>query len=206
MQDLVILEDDFPIFNPIARTIKQYNQIIVRDKGSKGDNQGRKKIMATKELAFVWFFSCLTSSYNINTEDEVEREKLIKRDIELPEGWKRDDVINNAIAYFCDYQETPTSGLLQTVRRTLNKSKKMFSILEGKLDLMLESLVTQTEVSDEQARINEEKIVSLVSRIMEMSMKLTTQLETLDTLEQKYVKELEVKKGKGQKAINSWEL
>lgn len=206
MQDLITLEDDYPVFNPEARLIKEFLAIIVRDRGSKGDAQGRKKSLATKELAFVHFFTSLTSQQNINIEDEEERTKAIKRELDLPDEWKIDKIVRDAIDKYADYQETPTSGILQTVRRTLNKSKKVFLFLEGKLDILLESLITNSDLTDEQIRATEDRVIASVNKIMELSAKLTTQIETVDNLEKKYVKELEEKKGRNKSAVNQYEL
>lgn len=206
IEDIATLEDDFPVFNALARTIKPLAAVIVRDKGSKGDTQARKKSMAMKELAFVWFYTSILSSYRATIEDDDERASAIKRDMELGDNWKIDKVVQDAIDYYANYIKTPTSEILQTVRRTLNKSKKVFLILEGKLDGFLAQLETDTELSPEQVRVIEDNVVALISRIMEMSSKLTTQLELLDSLEDKYVKELEVKKGRNKTIVNQWEI
>ncbi len=203
--DLIILEDDFPVFNPEARLIKEYKAILARDKGSKGDYDGRNKSIATRELAFVCFFANLKSIYHIQFEDENRREKEIKTALELPLEWKRDDLINRAITEYSSTQITPSSNLLVSVRRALNTSKKIVDHLEQEVREN-SSLLEGGNSSDAERKSLMTKIKADVKEIITISKDISEQLEAIDKLEDKYVKELEIIKGRKNAVINAWEV
>lgn len=108
MIKLIVLEGDFPVFNPELRMIVPFKKIIERDRGRKsengvydrGDADGRKKSIATKELAFIYFFCDPRSSYVESYQDEDIREAKIKSILGLPDNWKRDSLLNEAIAFY----------------------------------------------------------------------------------------------------------
>jgi len=108
MIKLIILEDDFPVFNPELRMLVPFRKIIERDRGrksetgvyDKGDADGRKKSIATKELAFIYFFADPRSSYVESYQDLDIREAKIKTILGLPDNWKKDNLIDEAIAFY----------------------------------------------------------------------------------------------------------
>src|SRR6478752_9185790 len=113
--DLFTLENEIPKINPVARTIKEYRDIIERDRGSTGDSQGRKKLQATKELAFVVLFVNLKSAYNRNYDEQSRTAELI-RSLELPKDWKIDDKVKAAMTEYAKTQVTPSSAMLVSTR------------------------------------------------------------------------------------------
>ena len=72
-----------------ARQVEPYKSIILRDKGSKGDAQGRKKHMAMKELAYIYWMCHSTSPFMVHKNLE-ERSDQVKLRVGLPEKWKPD--------------------------------------------------------------------------------------------------------------------
>ncbi len=202
---LVTVEDEYPIFNPVARNIKEFLRIITRDKGSVGDAQGRKKLMALKELAFIALFSDLTSSYRIRNEDEDERTDELKKTLELPDDWVIDDVMRDAIKVYEDANQTPSSGLLEAVRKAVNSSRKMIAIVERRLQERVARL--EGEVLDDKERnALIDTIFADIDKVVNISDKIGDQLEKLDKLEEKYVKELEMMSGKNKSAVSTWQL
>lgn len=102
MIKLITLEDEKPVFNPEVRMFEPFRKIIERDKGSKGDADGRKKAIATKELAFIYWFADPRSTYNERYRDEKERYFKVKAIVGLPEDWEADDLIRNAIDFYLE--------------------------------------------------------------------------------------------------------
>lgn len=108
------IEDELPTVSSEARLIKEFNVIITRDRGSKGDVQARKKKQACKELAFVYYISDHKSPYLLYPEHE--REKRIIRDLDLQDGWKVDEEIKNAIDKYKELTETLSVRILESSR------------------------------------------------------------------------------------------
>ena len=110
MIKLITLEGEFPVFNPELRMMIPFKKIIERDKGrksengvfDKGDTDGRKKYIATKELAFIYFFADPRSSYVESYQDLDIREEKIKVLLGLPDTWKKDTLIDEAINFYLE--------------------------------------------------------------------------------------------------------
>src|SRR5690606_3775109 len=97
-QALITLVDGVPTFSPYAKTIEDFKILITRDRGGKiaGDADGRKKFMATKELAYIYFIASSKSEF-VNNFAEAERHDRIIAKLNMPEGWKPDGYVQNAI-------------------------------------------------------------------------------------------------------------
>jgi len=113
-------ETELPVFNPEARVIKEFRRIIERDKGSKGDHDGRKKKRALLELAFIHYMCVYDSRYNM-FHVESERVEKIATDLGLPEGFKIDSDIKLAIDRYKDLMETPAKSLYRKAIKGIEK-------------------------------------------------------------------------------------
>ena len=69
-----------------------FKKILDRDKS-------KNKEIAFKEMLFIWSFCDIKSNYNYMTDLEV-RTSEIKKDIGLPDKWKKDKVIEEAILFY----------------------------------------------------------------------------------------------------------
>lgn len=102
MIKLIVLEDNKPVFNPEVRMFVPFRKIIERDKGSKGDIDGRRKYNATKELAFIYWFADPRSNYKESYQNETERVEKIKKLLNLSEDWQPDTLIKDAISFYLE--------------------------------------------------------------------------------------------------------
>lgn len=204
-ENLIVEVDQLPVFNPEARLIKAYKALIERDKGSPGDADGRKKKLATKELAFVALYVGLASPYNRNYSKE-EREAVLIRELELPLTWKIDDVVKEAMREYEKTQITPSSAMLVSVRNALYSAKSIVSLLEKRLKSTMNALYTSELIDDKDFDELMDKAMKDIDKVLDYSKRLTDQLASLDTLENKYVKEMEELSGKNKKEINKHQL
>jgi hypothetical protein len=106
---LIEIKDEMPVFNPETRMIKEFKRIIERDRGSKGDHDGRKKFHATKELAFIYFYCVYDSRFD--QWDGEEKVDKIKEYLDLPDKWKIDDDIQAGIDRYKDMMWTRSLSL-----------------------------------------------------------------------------------------------
>lgn len=102
-----------------ARTLEPFKAIIVADKGSEGDAQARKKLMATMELAYVYWYSAFDSPYSkyVGKDKEIN----IKKHVGLPEKWKPSKLVLDACEFFYDMQKTPSMKHLEAVEEAAEK-------------------------------------------------------------------------------------
>jgi hypothetical protein len=107
-----------------AYLIAPFKSIIKRDKDKSKKN-------AIKELAFVWFYADVSSDYR-SILDEKQREKEIISDLELPDKWKRDQLISDAIDLYKLRSKTAISAsydaalvAAEIVNRQLIKSEDL---------------------------------------------------------------------------------
>jgi hypothetical protein len=69
-----------------------FKKILKRDKS-------RNKDLALKEMLFVYYYADIKSNYLI-ISDLKDKIKEIKHDVDLPEDWKLDDTIQEAIEFY----------------------------------------------------------------------------------------------------------
>ena len=82
------------------RAIKEFRDIISRDRGSAGDHEGRKKAVAFKELMFIHTYCHPGSIFrDLQTERRFES---CKNNAGLPVDWVMDDVIVAACNKFIE--------------------------------------------------------------------------------------------------------
>lgn len=78
-----------------AREFPAFKEIIIRDKGSEGDSQGRKKIQAFKELFYIYLVYNPSSMFR-ELPDKA-RKLAAKNHVGLEDSWEEDEAIKNAI-------------------------------------------------------------------------------------------------------------
>jgi hypothetical protein len=90
-------ETQMPVLIAEARTITVYKDIIEADPSS-------DKIIAMKELAYVYWSSVFDSSYDCY--DELEKKLKIKNDVGLPEDWRPSELVKAACDFYTESQKT----------------------------------------------------------------------------------------------------
>ena len=72
------------------RTIPAFKAILERDRGSEGDSQGRKKLMAEKEFLYIHLVNHPLSLYR--DLNDAERKFKVRKMLKLPDTWDDGDV------------------------------------------------------------------------------------------------------------------
>jgi hypothetical protein len=116
------LQNNLPVLRPECRTIKEFRRLIERDKGSKGDHDGRDKRQAVKELAFIYFEETYGSPFK-EEKDKETRLKQIKLSLDLPEDWKPDEEVLEAAKVYKKLQTTSSMNLLDSMEKAIYKLK-----------------------------------------------------------------------------------
>lgn len=208
--ELVVLVDGIPVFSPMAKMISDFKVLITRDKGGviKGDADGRKKLLSTMELAYVWFIadrkSPIKNNYEINDRPKKAREK-----VGLPDTWKPDGHVQIAIDTWEEMTETQTSKVLEEMRDALFSAQKIVSVIRKGLEKKI-TLMNQMDDSlpyDEDSGVNyQDALMKDIKNIQDMAKTLPEMITTIERLEEKVSKEKSDGKGKGGKTVNRFQF
>lgn len=209
--ELVVLVDGMPTFSPMAKMIDSFKTLIQRDKGGKvkGDYDGRKKLMSTMELAYVWFMSDRKSPIKNNYKPYERHRETIKK-LNMPEEWKPDEKVEEAIEVWSEMTETQTSKVLEEMKESLFSSQRIISLIRKKLDTKLDTIELLDDVSelvDMETGVDQIAIIMKdMKSLLDMAKNIPDVISTVERLEEKVSKEKSDGKGKGGKTINKFQF
>lgn len=116
-------------------------EIFKRDRGSKGDSDGRLKLQAFKELAFIYYLADIEadcSKFGYTGKEANEKGRVFAR---LDSDFKPDKLINEAIQYYKDYQkDDPINLILQELKIGLRNNYRIYSQSNEVINLKLQEL------------------------------------------------------------------
>ena len=98
---------------PEAVLLKPFARLIRRDRGSKGDSQGRYKLRAKKELAYIFFY-CDTFESQYSKMDPAMRHEELMEYLELEEDPREDPIVQEAMEYYQKITKTKFEELLES--------------------------------------------------------------------------------------------
>lgn len=163
-----------------AFLLAPFKAIYKRDKS-------RTKNKAISELAYVWFFTDITSPY-LSTIDLKERQEEIIRDLELPDGWKPDKVIDTAIDYYRERSRTITQHLYEAAMIAASAVNDVFARAEELIKMSKDEIAAS------------EKVINALGKVPGI-------MAGLKKAEKELIKEIEDKEGKkkGSQTFNTFE-
>lgn len=187
-----------------ARKILEFNVLMVRDKGSAGDSEGRKKYVACAEIYYIYLVYDVRSIYYFLPMHE-KKEKA-KKDAKLPENWKEDADIVNAINMYKESFKLTGAGrayvaaekVYMTIASdteymtdTIEKYKEMLRVIDLKIDAMNNSTSPKMELT---SKINE--ATALMGAIIDLQDKVSKNIDkfpkiqkTVEDLARKFMEE-----------------
>lgn len=163
-------------------SIPSFNTILKRDKGSAGDSDGRKKLLAFKEFAYIYHMADINSQPNRSGSSKSEARAYSKEKSGLDEKWKEDDVIRQAIK---DYEEEQDSLPRRTISELIKTYRHILNIIP-KVRRRIDTLSASDELTTDQASeiLNAVKILlQLGEDIPNQTSKLTNAIRQLEQLE-----------------------
>lgn len=204
--ELVTIVDGLPTFSPYARTIEDFKILITRDKGGKitGDHDGRKKFMATKELAYVYFIASRKSEF-VNNFPENQRHDRIMTKLGMPENWKPDGHVEIAIDTFREITETQSSKVLEEMKESLFSSQHTITLVRKRMDHRLDKMMTDEELIESDPEMLD-KIINDVNKLLDLSKKIPEMIGVIEKLEERVAKERADGKGKGGRDVNRFQF
>lgn len=117
------IKGDEIVLNAQTLGIPPFKKLYERDK-SKG------KRNALRELSYITFLCDNTTDNRYRGYDELQREKVLRRDFLEDENWEPDEDIIEAIEKFKELQKTPTSKLYESALSGANKLAGYFQNID----------------------------------------------------------------------------
>ncbi len=102
--------------------LSPFKTILKRDKN-------RNKELAFKEMLFIYFYVDIKSDYMYITDNSVRLQE-IKKDIKLPDDWKIDSVIQEAIDFYIKMSITPTAKLYKSALKAADDVAKYLEMTD----------------------------------------------------------------------------
>lgn len=150
--------------------IESFNNIISRDKGSgiKGN-----KVLAFKELAYIWFRVDYNSPVTIKGLTGKKADEFIRDKIGLPSDWVEDELIKKAIADYKDCQTDATQEVIKEIIATFSYFGRIVSKVRKSIETHLD---TKAGLNKDQA----DELVKLMSTIISISKAIPTEARNLN--------------------------
>ena len=129
-------------------TIKEFKKILTRDKGSKGDVDGRKKLQAIREFTFIYHYCDYASKFGNYSEEDKLSQCISNADLPQDFNYTKDEDLVAAISKYKQIQETPALRILNEAKEGLHSAHRVIR----KIRLHLESELANIDL----AKLDEE--------------------------------------------------
>lgn len=151
-------ETNTPILRAEFYEIECFKKLQHRINKTKGDSDGRLKLLNRKELSYVYFRGYLGSTYHRYGSEE--REEKIKTLLNLPNNWRPDEVVIQCLNVYDELQETTSRDLyisLDTMVQALTKycTDRTKEIINGKSSLKPKEIKDLMDVSEKTPKLME---------------------------------------------------
>ncbi len=180
-----------------ARKILEFKVLMVRDKGSEGDSDGRKKYIACAEIYYIYLVYDVRSIYY--SLPMHEKKEKAKKDAKLPDEWKEDIEIVNAINMYKECFKLTGAGRAYVAAEkaymsitidteemldAIEKYKQLLKPIDAKIEAMTKTESPRLELT---SRVNEAN--ALIEAITALQQKVVNNIEKFPKL-QKIVEDL----------------
>lgn len=119
--ELFQLKDYNLTFLPQTLALEPFKALFDADKS-------KDKHRAIMELSYVYFFADGRSDF-VDIVDKEERSKEVASSLSLPEDWKPSKLVEDAIAFYLEREETVSSKLLKSCLIATDKMGKFLEEL-----------------------------------------------------------------------------
>ncbi len=191
MSDIFDIENEMPVLKAEARLIRPFARLISRDRGSEGDAQGRKKMRAMKELAFIYFKYSMKSNFREHYRG-AELDKQIKTHLDLPEDWREDEIVKEASHFYVNDNKSLSSETLETAISSLFLVNSLLKKYQNQLNDVMEKEVSLETEADK--KLEDERVkffLDSIKKIIDLSNSIPKAITSLEELKVKVDKEVE---------------
>lgn len=176
--------------------VEEFRRVVKRTKTCKEDSDGRRKLMARRELAYIYHMSSQDSVYY--NSDEKQRHQRLCQDLFGDPQWEADEVVKAAIVKYKDLTKTPSSFFVDTITQTLHKSERVINVLINELEDKIERKTYKQDVINKSGMVKTgiQILLDDVSALMKVGKDIPPLLRELEQVREKVEKEKSMKSGK----------
>jgi hypothetical protein len=205
---LLKVNDDLTLeILPEVLEIPEFKAIVRRIKKCKGDNDGRLKLMAKKELAYVFHMASDEGPYF--SYEPKERHKRLANDLFEDHTWKPDIEVEQAIEKFKELNQTPSSKTVATIINALTKANKIVDGLINEVEQNFEEGKYKEGIKNKQGQIvtGVEIMLGDIQALIKVSNEIPKSIDIFEKLQEKILKEKQVaaSKYRGSAEISDFE-
>lgn len=187
---IIKVENGVPIFSKEElKATPEFSELITRRKTSKGDSDGRKKVMNNRELLYVKYMADYDTHHKAFSGKE--RHERAKHDSGLPNNWKPDEVIEIAIN---KYKEillvySPSIRLLNALEQGMMLSAEA---VEGQIKQVRVTMDVATRLSSKLENVSDiEEAQQLMESLMNTSDSVQAKVKSFMKMVSEFPKMLE---------------
>jgi len=192
---------------PEILEVPEFKAIVRRIKKTKGDMDGRLKLVAKKELAYVYNMASDEGPYS-SYEPKVRHQKLANDLFEDP-TWKPDEEITAAIEKYKELNHTAASKTLATIINALYKANKIVDTLINEIENNLETGKYKEGINNKKGQVitGVEIMLNDIQALLKASNEIPKTIDIFEKLQDKIIKEKQVaaSKFRGGVEINDFE-
>lgn len=171
--------------------IEDFKTLIKRTKVGRTDVDGRKKLIAKKEIAYVYHMSNPNSRYYNYAEEE--RKVKLKQDIfgeVLPE-WKPDKEVLAAISKYRELTKTPSLRTVDSMLNSLHESEEIIIEITKQLKEDLKAGKHKSGINNKRGQIvsGTELMLNDLTALLKVSKEIPNHIEVLEKLQKKLQEE-----------------
>lgn len=190
---LLKVNDDLTLeIVPEVLEIPEFKAIVRRVKKCKGDNDGRLKLMAKKELAYIFHMASDEGPYF--SYPPKERHTRLANDLFEDHTWQQDEEIKQAIEKFKELNQTPSSKTVGTIINALHKANKIVDTLINEIENNLDEEKYKQGVTNKQGQIvtGVEIMLGDIQALIKAANEIPKSIDIFEKLQEKILKEKQI--------------
>lgn len=184
----VIKNGDLVINKVEVLTIPSFTKILRRDKGSKGDSNGAKKLIAFKEFAYIFHVADIKSTPNRNGYDASKAHAYAIEKVGLEPDWKPDDVVEEAINDYKDEQENIATGTIIELLKIYSLKPLIYKKVRRSLEILINKDTLTVEEADAAFGLLD-SLIKQGSTMLDITAKLTKSIKELELMDEQEQRE-----------------
>lgn len=191
---LLTVDKEFNVeIEPHCCEIEEFKAIVRRKKTCAGDADGRLKVIAKKELAYVYHMASNDSIYA--SFSEKERHQNLLEDVFKDSSYKIDQEVKDAVEKYKALSITPALKLIVTLNETLHRTDKIIKALINQLEQNLEDETYKEKLIKigNAVKTGVQLTVDDVNALIDVAKRVPLILNELENLQKKAEKEKEEK-------------
>ena len=177
---------------PEILEIPEFKAVIRRLKKCKGDLDGRLKLVAKKELAYIYHMASAEGPYF--SYPPLERHQRLVNDLFEDPKWKADEEVLTAIERFKELDQTPASKTINTIINALHKSNRIIDTLIEEIEKNMDEKKYEQGVTNKQGQTvtGVEIMLGDIQALLKVANEIPKSIDVYEKLQEKILKEKQV--------------